>query len=64
MLRGVLRDAVWLNAHALPHDPATLEARVAEGYGARWAIDEGAPLAFRGFLEPHAKDGHERRWRH
>ncbi|GAB0490242.1 hypothetical protein MMPV_001474 [Pyropia vietnamensis] len=46
----ILADAVWLNG-------VVVEARVPEGYGARWAwdADGGASGAgrFRGFLEPH-----------
>ena len=40
-----------------------IEARVPEGYGARWALTaDGA--RFRGFLEPPMEDGHAKRWRH
>lgn len=35
----ILDGAVWQNAHLLPHDVAVFEARVAEGYGARWSAD-------------------------
>jgi hypothetical protein len=49
-----------LNSHRFC-DGEVFEARVAEGYGARWTAD-GAQ--FRGFLEPNALDGHERGWQH
>lgn len=35
----ILDGAVWQNVHCLPHDVAVFEARVAEGYGARWSAD-------------------------
>ena len=55
-----------------------VEYRVSEGYGASWAIIRlaGNPITgertrnyvikceFRGFLEPHVIDGHEKKWRH
>jgi hypothetical protein len=37
----ILRGAVWVNTHLLPHSEAVVEVRVVEGYGARWAL----PLA-------------------
>lgn len=61
VLSKILDNAVWINAHMLPHDVAIVEVRVAEGYGARWLADGSA---FRGFLEPHVADGHENKWRH
>ncbi|GAQ82654.1 RNA-binding ASCH domain protein [Klebsormidium nitens] len=57
----ILDGAVWQNAHLLPHDVAVFEARVAEGYGARWSADG---TQFRGFLEPQMEGGHQRGWRH
>jgi hypothetical protein len=36
-----------------------LEVRTLEGYGARWTSDGSF---FRGFLEPHMEDGHEKGW--
>ncbi len=73
----ILARAVWWNTHlgAFEHWEAAdghvaharalvLELRVAEGYGARWAIGpEGRPR-FRGFLEPHSEDGHAAGWKH
>ena len=57
----LLDNAVWLNCHMLPHGVEVFEARVQEGYGARWSAD-GA--SFRGFLEPVRDGGHESGWRH
>jgi len=38
-----------------------IEARVKEGYGARWTADG---KQFRGFLEPQMVDGHTAGWVH
>ena len=38
-----------------------LEVRCTEGYGARWSADG---LEFRGLLEPHDPEGHEKGWKH
>ena len=64
VLERVLAEAVWLNAHCTGGLAEPLfEARVPEGYGARWALTaDGA--RFRGFLEPPMEDGHAKRWRH
>jgi len=61
VLRRILREAVWLNIHVLPHDVRIFEVRNAQGYGARWSADG---KVFRGFLEPQLEDGHEKGWRH
>ena len=60
LLEGLLRDAVWMNVHALPGGNAEGQTKVAvfelrqrEGYGARWSADG---LTFRGFVEPQAWD--------
>jgi hypothetical protein len=61
----VMREAVWMNLHILPDDLAVFEARVAEGYGARWVCDaQGNDWTFRGYLEPPTAGGHESGWRH
>jgi hypothetical protein len=57
----ILEHAIWVNIHTLPHEQHVVEVRVPDGYGARWSADGSE---FRGFLEPHTADGHERRWRH
>jgi len=57
----ILNNAVWVNVHELPGDLPIMEVRTLEGYGVRWLADGSQ---FRGFLEPHAVDGHERQWRH
>jgi len=61
ILRRLFREAVWLNVHQLPHETTICEIRTVQGYGARWSGDGNF---FRGFLEPHVADGHERGWRH
>ncbi len=61
----VMQEAVWMNLHILPGDLAVFEARVAEGYGARWVCEAGgAEWTFRGYLEPPDAGGHEAGWRH
>lgn len=57
----ILDNATWCNIHILPHNVKIFEARVTEGYGARWLADGSE---FRGFLEPHSEDGHESGWIH
>lgn len=62
----ILATATWVNLHAFGGNgeegqDGFFEVREALGYGARWSAD-GA--AFRGFLEPHMEDGHEKGWRH
>jgi len=62
VLRTLLTGAVWINVHSLPpHHLPVLEIRTHEGYGARWTADG---KFFRGFLEPHTADGHEKGWKH
>ena len=63
-LRQLLDDACWANTHKLPGELRVHEVRNEAGYGARWAIDQSGSVAFRGFLEPQSKDGHENKWRH
>lgn len=59
----LLAGATWVNLHVFGGGgkDGVLEVREESGYGARWSAD-GA--VFRGFLEPHMKDGHEKGWRH
>lgn len=59
----VLAGATWVNLHVFGGGggDGVFEVREASGYGARWSTD-GA--VFRGFLEPHMEDGHEKGWRH
>lgn len=61
VLRRMCAGTTWMNCHMLPHDELVFELRVPEGFGCRWSLD-GA--LFRGFLEPHMPDGHEKGWRH
>ena len=60
-LCAVMRDAVWVNVFALPHNVDVLELRVASGHGMRFLADGSA---FRGFLEPPMEGGHEVGWKH
>lgn len=59
----ILAGATWVNLHVFGGggEDGVFEVREALGYGARWSAD-GA--TFRGFLEPHTDDGHEKGWRH
>lgn len=59
----VLAGATWVNLHVFGGggEDGVFEVREESGYGARWSTD-GA--VFRGFLEPHMEDGHEKGWRH
>lgn len=57
----ILDNATWINIHWLPQSIFVIEARVIEGYGARWTADG---QQFRGFLEPQMVDGHEVGWKH
>lgn len=59
----VLAGATWVNIHVFGGGgvDGVFEVRQESGYGARWSAD-GA--VFRGFLEPHMDDGHEKGWRH
>ena len=62
LVNKILNEAVWLNVHHIPHEYHVFEARVAEGYGARWSADANE---FRGFLEPpDIESGHENGWLH
>lgn len=61
LVNTILDNATWINIHWLPQDIFVIEARVGEGYGARWTADG---KQFRGFLEPQMVDGHEVGWRH
>lgn len=49
-LRRIFAGAAWRNVFHLHPDVCVVEIRCAEGYGARWNLDQG--LSFRGFLEP------------
>jgi hypothetical protein len=49
VLQTMLRDATWWNVFEHYKHQVVFEARVAEGYGARWGRDG---QAFIGFLEP------------
>lgn len=73
LVRTLLERAVWINVHRFGGcgDDPVLEIRAASGHGARWSGDwtttgRGGPTdaVFRGFLEPHMEDGHERKWRY
>lgn len=72
VVEKLIAEAAWVNIHMFGGADATrpiLEVRTQEGYGARWSAvwkDAFTPVdvAFRGFLEPHMENGHERRWRH
>lgn len=62
----ILATATWANLHAFgggggDGQDGVFEVREALGYGARWSADGSV---FRGFLEPHMEDGHEKGWRH
>lgn len=59
----VLAGATWVNIHVFGGGgvDGVFEVREKSGYGARWSAD-GA--VFRGFLEPHMDDGHDKGWRH
>ncbi len=63
-IRRILNEAVWLNIHILPPNLPVFEARVAEGYGARWTQEDGGEWTFRGYLEPPNPEGHEKGWKH
>jgi len=60
-VKEIMRGAVWLNLHLLPHSIKIFEVRNSVGYGARWGTDG---KQFRGFLEPQMEDGHEKGWKH
>ena len=62
-LERIIACAAWNNVFALPGDAKAYEVRERVGYGARWEFKESG-IAFRGFVEPVMKDGHEKRWRH
>lgn len=62
LISRLTQNCVWINMHQLPGNEPVLEIRIEQGYGARWAV-MGNP-GFRGFLEPHTQDGHEKHWRH
>mmetsp|Transcript_25127 Transcript_25127/g.54314 ORF Transcript_25127/g.54314 Transcript_25127/m.54314 type:complete len:215 (+) Transcript_25127:91-735(+) len=73
MVRRLIEEAVWINVHAfggVDESRPVVEARVVEGYGARWSgvwrqsAFRVEDVCFRGFLEPNVEDGHENRWRH
>lgn len=63
MLDLIVRNSVWHNVFALPHNLKAYEIRVLSGYGARWEFGEGY-MIFRGFVEPPMEDGHAKKWRH
>lgn len=66
--RRILSESNWINLHVIVGGINIVEFRVAEGYGARWSFISGGSsehlVSFRGFLEPHDINGHERNWRH
>ncbi|CAM9287081.1 unnamed protein product, partial [Hapterophycus canaliculatus] len=59
----ILAGATWVNLHVFGGggEDGVFEVREESGYGARWSVDG---TTFRGFLEPHMEDGHEKGWRH
>lgn len=59
----IMATATWINLHAFGGSgrDGVWEVREALGHGGRWSADGST---FRGFLEPHREDGHERGWRH
>ena len=79
VIKRILSNPVWMNAHILPHDTYVFEIRQEEGYGARWTADG---TFFRGFLEvrlwsvpvvngpcskrlqPQMEEGHSVGWKH
>ncbi len=46
--KSIVNEAIWVNAHILPHSEHIIECRNEKGYGIRWTIGG----EFRGFLEP------------
>jgi hypothetical protein len=75
VLTRILSNISWINAYFLPHDIPCFELRTEQGYGARWVYLRGNPkekcenelsnqVVFRGFLEPHNKEGHKTGWKH
>ena len=70
VVKRLIREASWINIHLFGTTTRpVIEVRTIEGYGARWsAVWKDAfttqQITFRGFLEPHMEDGHEKRWRH
>ncbi|GIQ85401.1 hypothetical protein KIPB_007055 [Kipferlia bialata] len=71
ILCRILRDAVWYNVHQIVHGVVTIEIRDADGYGARWVLENESltdgpetVIVFRGLLEPHTPDGHDKGWVH
>ena len=58
--RSIIDEAIWVNAHILPHSEHIIECRNEKGYGIRWTIKG----EFRGFLEPQMEGGHDKKWRH
>ena len=71
IVRTILNGAAWINIHAFGGTDSlpVLEARLENGYGARWTADWTDParpvdVQFRGFLEPQMEDGHEKGWAH
>ena len=74
ILVNLIKKATWMNLHSfggLNDGDLAFEIRVAEGYGARWIVNDDSSstnarqrLRFRGFLEPQMEDGHEKGWKH
>jgi hypothetical protein len=74
LVQRILDEAVWINSHVFGgiHETmwdVVLECRLADGYGARWTVatttgEDLQAVEFRGFLEPHMADGHEKGWKH
>ncbi|RHY55932.1 hypothetical protein DYB26_016120 [Aphanomyces astaci] len=64
MIVQLLDSTVWKNIHGLPNGPVVFEIRQHEGYGARWSIQGGKGVHFRGFVEPYFENGHDVGWMH
>jgi hypothetical protein len=62
-LARILNHSQWRNVFMLPHNVVAYEVRNAQGYGARWTIQDNIVL-FRGFVEPMMEDGHAVGWIH
>ena len=62
VLQKLLNHSIWYNIHQLPHDIIVFEVRISQGYGFRYEVYPNKQ--FRGFLEYHQIDGHEKGWKH
>lgn len=61
ILKYLLDNSIWFAIFKLTSSIIIFEIREKDGYGARWDIS-GNP--FRGFVEPHMENGHEKKWKH